>query len=63
VAGGLLAVLGTLIEPGRWPEAARAADFAAETAQLTRSQILVNANMSVLAVANQTPQAVLSLLG
>ena len=43
--------------------AIRDTDFAAETAQLTRSQILVNANMSVLAVANQTPKAVLSLLG
>jgi len=40
----------------------RDADFAAETAALTRSQILVNAGTSVLAIANQTPQSVLSLL-
>ncbi|MBX3396908.1 MAG: flagellin [Phycisphaerae bacterium] len=37
-------------------------DFAMETAQLTRNQILVSAGTSILAVANQTPQSVLSLL-
>jgi len=42
--------------------AIRDADFAQETANLTRSQILVNAGTSVLALANQTPQSVLSLL-
>ena len=42
--------------------AIRDADFAVETAALTRSQILVNAGTSVLALANQTPQSVLSLL-
>lgn len=41
----------------------RDADFAYETAQLTRNQILVNAGTSVLGLANQTPQTVLSLLG
>lgn len=40
----------------------RDADFAVETAALTRSQILVNAGTSVLAIANQTPQSVLALL-
>lgn len=40
----------------------RDADFAFETSQLTRNQILVSAGTSVLAVANQTPQSVLSLL-
>jgi len=40
----------------------RDADFAAETSNLTRSQILVNAGTSVLALANQTPQSVLALL-
>ena len=40
----------------------RDADFAAETAALTRSQILVSAGTSVLAMANQTPQSVLALL-
>jgi flagellin len=38
------------------------ADFAAETAALTRAQILQQAGTSVLAQANQTPQNVLSLL-
>jgi flagellin len=41
----------------------RDADFAAETAQLTRAQILVQAGTSVLAIANSAPQSVLSLLG
>lgn len=40
----------------------RDTDFAAETAELTRAQILVQANTSVLAQANQSPQSVLSLL-
>lgn len=43
--------------------AIRDADFAAETAALTRSQILVQANTSVLAQANAQPQNVLALLG
>ena len=43
--------------------AIRDADFAAETSALTRAQILVQANTSVLAQANATPQNVLSLLG
>jgi flagellin len=43
--------------------AIRDADFAAETAALTRSQILVQANTSVLAQANAAPQNVLALLG
>lgn len=38
------------------------ADFAAETAALTRAQILQQAGTSVLAQANQTPQNVLALL-
>jgi len=41
----------------------RDTDFAYETSRLTRAQILVNAGTSVLAVANSTPQSVLSLLG
>lgn len=40
----------------------RDADFAAETSNLTRAQILTQAGTSVLATANSTPQAVLSLL-
>ena len=38
------------------------ADFAAETANLTRAQILVQAGTSVLSTANSSPQTVLSLL-
>ncbi|MCL4212027.1 MAG: flagellin [Phycisphaeraceae bacterium] len=40
----------------------RDADFAAETANLTRSQILVQAGTSILATANTTSQNVLALL-
>ncbi len=40
----------------------RDADFAVETARLSRAQILTQANTSILAQANQTPQQVLSLL-
>ncbi len=40
----------------------RDADFAAETAALTRAQILVQANTSILQQANSSPQSVLSLL-
>jgi flagellin len=40
----------------------RDADFAAESAKLTRAQILVQSGTSVLAIANQNPQNVLSLL-
>ena len=39
------------------------ADFAAETAELTRSQILQQAGTAMLAQANSIPQNVLSLLG
>jgi flagellin len=40
----------------------RDADFAYETSQLTRAQILQQAGTTVLATANSTPQTVLSLL-
>jgi len=43
--------------------AIRDADFAKETAALTRSQILVQANTSILSLANSMPQSVLALLG
>jgi flagellin len=39
------------------------ADFAAETAELSRSQVLQQAGISILAQANALPQQVLSLLG
>lgn len=37
-------------------------DFAAETAQLTRNQILQQAGTAMLAQANQLPNGVLALL-
>jgi flagellin len=40
----------------------RDADFAAESARLTRAQILVQSGTQVLAIANQNPQNVLALL-
>lgn len=39
------------------------ADFAAETAELSRTQVLQQAGISILAQANQSGQQVLSLLG
>jgi flagellin len=39
------------------------ADFAAETAKLTRAQILQQAGVSIVAQANVLPQSALSLLG
>ena len=41
----------------------RDTDFAAETANLTRSQILQQAGTAMLAQANALPNQVLSLLG
>ena len=38
-------------------------DFAAETAQMTKNQILQQAGTSILSQANQLPQAALSLIG
>lgn len=40
----------------------RDADFAAETAALTKNQILVQAGTSVLSIANSSPQQILALL-
>ena len=39
------------------------ADFASETAKLTKAQILQQAGVSILSQANQLPQSVLGLLG
>ena len=39
-----------------------ATDFAAETANLTKSQILQQAGVAMLSQANQLPQVALSLL-
>lgn len=41
----------------------RDADFAIETAELTKTQILQQASTSLLSQANQLPQSALSLLG
>ena len=41
----------------------RDTDFATETAELTRNQIIQQASVSVLSQANQAPQTALSLLG
>jgi len=43
--------------------AIRDADYALETSELARSQILVNAGTTVLTLANQSTQSVLQLLG
>jgi len=40
----------------------RDADFALESANLTRAQVLVQSGLSVLSIANSNPQSVLSLL-
>ena len=55
--------LGVALENVTASESAiRDADFAKETAALTRAQILVQANTSVLSQANSSPQNVLALL-
>jgi flagellin len=41
----------------------RDTDFASETAELTRNQIIQQASLTVLSQANQRPQSALSLLG
>lgn len=43
--------------------AIRDTDFALETSQLTRAQILVNASTSTLQLANSAPQSILALIG
>ncbi len=43
--------------------AIRDADYATETAAMTRAQILVQSTTQILAIANQQPQNVLTLLG
>ena len=64
VVGATIRSLGVALENTSAAESSiRDTDFASETAQLTRSQILVNAATNVLAIANSQPQAVLQLLG
>ncbi len=62
--GSTLNALGVAYENTSAAEAAiRDTDFAAETANLTRNQILVQAASSILSVANSQPQNVLRLIG
>jgi flagellin len=61
--GSTIRSLGVALENTSAAESAiRDTDFAAETAELTRSQILVSASTNVLGIANSQPQNVLSLL-
>ncbi len=64
VIGSTVNQLGVAFENASAAESAiRDADFAVETAALTRGQILAQASTTVLSQANQQPQRVLSLLG
>ena len=61
--GSTINSLGVAFENAQRPKRAiRDTDFAEETANLTRSQILAQAATTVLAQANATPQAALTLL-
>jgi len=62
--GATIRSLGVALENTSAAESAiRDTDFAAETAALTRGQILVQAATNVLSIANSQPQNALSLLG
>ena len=62
--GATIRSLGVALENTSAAESAiRDTDFASETANLTRSQILVNAATNTLGIANAQPQSVLPLLG
>jgi flagellin len=64
VVGATIRSLGVALENTSAAESSiRDTDFAAETAALTRGQILVSAATNVLAIANSNPQSVLQLLG
>jgi len=64
VVGATIRSLGVALENTTAAESViRDADFASETASLTRNQILVQASTNVLSLANQQPQQVLALLG
>ncbi len=64
VIGATINSLGVALENTSAAESSiRDTDFASETAELTRSQILVNAATNVLSISNSQPQSVLSLLG
>jgi flagellin len=62
--GATLSNLGVALENTSAAESLiRDTDFAAETATLTRQQIMSQAAMQALAIANAQPQAILALLG
>ncbi len=62
--GSTINNLGVVLENTAAAESGiRDTDFAAETAQLTRQQIMSQAATQALAIANSQPQAVLALLG
>ncbi|MFN0133058.1 MAG: flagellin [Phycisphaerales bacterium] len=62
--GATIRNLGVAVENTTAAESViRDADFATETASLTRSQILVAASTNVLSLANSAPQSALQLLG
>lgn len=62
--GGSIRILGIALENTTAAESIiRDTDFANETANLTRGQILVQAGVNVLALANSQPQQALALLG
>ena len=62
--GATIRSLGVALENTSAAESAiRDTDFAAETAEMTRSQILVQASTNALSIANSRPQSVLGLLG
>lgn len=64
VIGSTIRSLGVAVENSAAANSMiRDADFAKETSELTRSQILSTAAINSLALANQQPQAVLQLLG
>lgn len=64
IIGATISSLGVSLENTSAAESAiRDTDFAEETAELTRSQILVQASQQALSISNTQPQSVLSLLG
>ena len=64
IVGATIRQLGVALENTSAAESSiRDTDFAAETAELTRSQILTQAAQQTLSIANSQPQSVLQLLG
>jgi flagellin len=64
VVASTISSLGVSIENTAAAESViRDTDFAAETADLTRRQILAQAATQALSLANSQPQSVLALLG